>query len=142
MSSIVARLRARYQHLRTGSKKRKGESSGAAGSFAIRIFMQTSALARRYRFLKPARRARSVPDTVPRMPDFRIWGTIHQVVPREFAVTVSAVPDDPASGQGAVVEAITVSSRELAVEACADLVLRMGKLVRERGDRVVDVEEA
>jgi hypothetical protein len=55
--------------------------------------------------------------------DFRIWGTIHQVAPQQFAVTVSAVPD-PASEQieYAVVDAITVSSRELAVEACADLV--------------------
>jgi hypothetical protein len=75
------------------------------------------------------------------MADFRIWGTIHQVGPQQFAVTVSAVPDDPASGQieGAAVDALTVSSRELAVEACADLVLRMGIRLRERGDRVVDV---
>ena len=76
------------------------------------------------------------------MADFRIWGTIHKVAPQEFAVTVSAVPDQPASEpiEGVVVDAITVSSRELAAEACADLVVRMGKRVRERGDRVVDVE--
>jgi hypothetical protein len=59
------------------------------------------------------------------MADFRIWGTIHQVGPQEFAVTVSAVPD-PASEriEGAVVETIKVNSHELAVEAPSEFPLR------------------
>jgi hypothetical protein len=75
------------------------------------------------------------------MADFRIWGRIEHLGPREFIVIVSAVPDPPTPAPDRVdVETQTVSSRAAAVEACADLVLQMGKLVRERGDRVVDVE--
>jgi hypothetical protein len=46
--------------------------------------------------------------------------------PQEFAVTVSAVPD-PASEQidSTAVDARTVNARALAIEACADLVLRI-----------------
>jgi hypothetical protein len=75
------------------------------------------------------------------MADFRVWGTIHQIAPDQFLVTVSAVPDDLAAlPDGVKVETHTATSRALAVEACSDMVLRMGKLVRARGDRVIDVE--
>lgn len=75
------------------------------------------------------------------MVDFRIWGTIHQLAPDQFVVTVSAVPDELGKlPYGVEVETHIAASRALAVEACSDMVLRMGKLIRERGDRVADVE--
>ncbi len=75
------------------------------------------------------------------MPDFRIWGTIHQVAPDQFVVTVSAVPEDLEElPDGVEVDTHSAASQALAVKACSDMVFRMGKLIRERGDRVIDVE--
>lgn len=75
------------------------------------------------------------------MADFRVWGTIHQIAPNQFVVTVSAIPDELSKlPDGVEVETCITASRALAVESCSDMVLRMGKLIRERGDRVIDVE--
>ena len=76
------------------------------------------------------------------MADFRIWGTINQTAPHESVVTGSAVPHPFGALEGVVVSAHTAPTRELAAEACVNLVLQMGNIVRERGDRVVDVEAA
>jgi hypothetical protein len=60
------------------------------------------------------------------MADFRIWGTIHHTGPHEFIVTVSAVPHPPgATLEGVKVACHTAPTRELAVEACANLVLQI-----------------
>jgi hypothetical protein len=52
--------------------------------------------------------------------DFLIWATINQTAPREFAVTVSAAPDDPATAEGTTVDVRLFWSRELAVEGSAE----------------------
>ena len=72
--------------------------------------------------------------------DFRLWATINQLAPREFFVSVSAVPAARDGDGATILETDIATSRERAEALSADMLLRVGKLIRERGDRVVDVE--
>lgn len=73
------------------------------------------------------------------MTDFRIWGTVTQIGPREFVVIVSAGSDP--IGEGLVEQALE-TSRDAALAKQMELVSAMGVKVTERGDRVIDVEYA
>ena len=72
------------------------------------------------------------------MPDFHLAATINQVGPHEFFVTVSAMAASGAN-EGTILRTDIATSRLQAEELSADVLLQVAKLVRERGDRVVDV---
>ncbi len=73
--------------------------------------------------------------------DFRIWATIHQTAPSEFAVTVSAMPDDPNSLERPRVILRIAATREIAEAIQRELSLKMGAALRAGGNRIVDLEE-
>jgi hypothetical protein len=73
------------------------------------------------------------------MTDFRIWGTVTQIGPREFVVIVSAGSDPMGDG---LVEQALATSRDTALAKQLELVGAMAVKVTQRGDRVIDVEYA
>ena len=70
---------------------------------------------------------------------FRLWGRIEHIGPQEFAVIVTAMPEnaDPALVQ--VLNAIATSRDEATVLGKA-LLVKMGEIVRNREGRVTDIE--
>lgn len=74
------------------------------------------------------------------MADYRIWGTITQTAPGQFVVVVSAVRDPPKFSAEAEVRTAAAESREEAQQLQEAMMIDLGKEVRERGHRVIDVE--
>jgi hypothetical protein len=71
--------------------------------------------------------------------DFRIWGRIEQIAPGQFVTIASAVRDDGGDSTPNTMLRV-LPDRESAREALRQMVQAVGKLVTDRGDRVVDVE--
>lgn len=75
------------------------------------------------------------------MIDYRIWGTVNQIGPKEFAVIVTAVCVE-SPGAGTYVRQAMCATRD---EAIVRQYLLAAELVEEavrRGDKIVDVEYA
>jgi len=72
--------------------------------------------------------------------DFRVWGTITQLAPRQFVVVVSAVLDPPKFSDEAEVRTAQAASRHEAEQMQESMMIELGKVVRGRGHRVIDVE--
>ena len=73
------------------------------------------------------------------MANVRLWGKIERVGPRDFFVIASAVTDPPTDC--AIVLTAEATSLVDANQGRARLLVELGEKARERGDRVVDVEE-
>lgn len=73
------------------------------------------------------------------MADFRIWARIENIGPSEFLVIASAVPET-SGAESASILTTTMQSLADANRERERLVVELGTKVRERGDRVVDVE--
>jgi hypothetical protein len=73
------------------------------------------------------------------MADFRLWATVTQIGPSEFAVVVTAIEHD---GPVCSTQLRTAPSREDALALRARLLVSVGAEVIERGDRVCDVDES
>jgi hypothetical protein len=71
--------------------------------------------------------------------DYRIWGKVHHLQPGDFFVVATAVPDPPTDRP--IVLTLSSSSLLEANQERSRLMIKLGEQVRERGDRVVDVEE-
>lgn len=75
------------------------------------------------------------------MADFRVWGRVEQIGPQQFVAIASAVPNSlDASAMSADVRLQMRPDRERASEVLKRLMRALGKTIRKRGDRVVDVE--
>lgn len=75
------------------------------------------------------------------MADFRIWARVERVGTRQFFAIVSAVHDPPDASVPIVLTALAPSLAE-ANQQRDRLAIEAGRRVRERGDRVVDVEDS
>lgn len=72
------------------------------------------------------------------MADFRIWGRVEHIGPRDFFVIASAVPE--VTTERVIVLTASLTSLADANAERARLMVRAGDAVRLRGHRVVDVE--
>lgn len=72
------------------------------------------------------------------MADFRIWGRVEHIGVRQFLAIASGVPE---SGARAIVLTGISPSLPEASQDKARLMLKVGEMVRARGDSVVDVED-
>jgi hypothetical protein len=77
---------------------------------------------------------------MPAMATYQIWGEVTELAPDRFFITVSAVPAHERSQErtGGVTTA-EAKTREEAEAMRDDLVLRLGKTLRERGHVIVNV---
>jgi hypothetical protein len=86
--------------------------------------------------------ARTMHDINPRgsVIEYRIWGRIEHVTPHHFFVIVSAVPESATGdeAQEPVVKIETAVSRTIALERCADVILRLAVELRAQGHQVIE----
>lgn len=77
---------------------------------------------------------------MPAMATYQIWGEVTELAPDRFFVTVSAVPAHERSQErtGGVTTG-EARTREEAEAMRDDLVLKLGKTLRERGHVIVNV---
>ena len=77
---------------------------------------------------------------MPAMATYQIWGEVTELAPDRFFITVSAVPAHERSQErtGGVTTA-EARTREEAEAMRDDLVLKLGKTLRERGHVIVNV---
>lgn len=73
------------------------------------------------------------------MSDFRVWGKVEHIGVKQFLAIVSAVPE--AIENRPIVLTSIVPNLIEANQERERLMVDAGKRVRDRGDRVVDVEE-
>jgi len=73
------------------------------------------------------------------MTDYRVWGTVNQMGPEEFAVIVSGVSIEEPGRDTQVSQAMCRSLEEATLRQ-RELMQELGRGIVDRGDRVVDVE--
>ena len=85
----------------------------------------------------PASLARMTPPDS--LSAYRIWGRIEHTGPNEFAVIISAVPENGDPSLVRVLDQMATSRME-AEECAARLLKKMGQIVRDSEGRVTDIE--
>jgi hypothetical protein len=74
-----------------------------------------------------------------RMAEVHLWGRIQQIGVREHVVTVTVRLDPMSPAETAEVHERIADSREAARELRSAMLMRVGAIVRERGDCIIDV---